>query len=183
MILRRTIADKPQSAREQCAPGRLIERYQKPLYWHIRRMVVSHDDAEDVLQNTFLQIIEHIGDLHDAQHERAWVYRIATNEALQWLRTRYEFVSLDAEDDESSPLLNTLMADTYTETGDSLVLLFQQAILTLPTMQRTVFNLRYYEELPYEEIAAITGSTVGAAKTNYHIAKEKISNYILEIRS
>ena len=71
------------------------------------------------------------------------------------------------------------MADTYTDTGDALVLLFQEAILTLPTMQRTVFNLRYYDELPYEDIAAVTGSSVGAAKTNYHLAKEKISNYIL----
>ena len=161
---------------------RLIERYHQPLYWHIRRMVVSHDDAEDVLQNTFMQIFEHIGDLRDRKQERAWVYRIATNEALQWLRSQHEFVSLDAEDEDSSPLLNTLMTDSYTDTGDQLLLLFQQAILTLPTMQRTVFNLRYYAELPYEEIAAVTGSTVGAAKTNYHIAKEKISKYILEVR-
>ena len=158
----------------------LIGRYHKPLYWHIRRMVVSHDDAEDVLQETFIQIFEHINELRDVSQERAWVYRIATNEALQWLRSQHEFVSLDAEDTDTSPLINTLQADSYTDIGDALVLLFQEAILTLPTMQRTVFNLRYYDELPYEEIAAITGSSVGAAKTNYHIAKEKISKYIVE---
>ena len=155
----------------------LIERYQRPLYWHIRRMVVSHDDTQDVLQETFLQIHTRLDELRQADSERAWVYRIATNEALQWLRSRHEFLSL--EDDDASPLINTLMTDTYTDTGDALVLLMQEAILTLPTMQRTVFNLRYYDELPYEEIATVTGSSVGAAKTNYHFAKEKISNYIL----
>ena len=139
-------------------------------------MVVSHDDAEDVLQETFIQIFEHLTDLKDLTQERAWVYRIATNEALQWLRSRREFLSL--EDEDATPLINTLQADTYTDTGDALVLLFQEAILTLPTMQRTVFNLRYYDELPYEEIAAITGSSIGAAKTNYHFAKDKISKYI-----
>ncbi len=154
----------------------LIERYQQPLYWHIRRMVVSHDDAQDVLQNTYIQIYQHIGDLRHQEQERAWVYRIATNEALQWLRTKHEYLSLDTDD--ATPLLNTLTADTYTNTGDSLVLLFQEAVLTLPTMQRTVFDLRYYDELPYEEIAAITGISAGSAKTNYHYAKEKISRYI-----
>ena len=164
--------------RDKPTAEELIGRYHKPLYWHIRRMVVSHDDAEDVLQETFIQIFEHLTDLKDVTQERAWVYRIATNEALQWLRSQHEFVSLDAEDADTSPLINTLMADSYTDTGDALVLLFQEAILTLPTMQRTVFNLRYYDELPYEEIAAITGSSVGSAKTNYHYAKDKISNYI-----
>ncbi len=155
----------------------LIERYHRPLYWHIRRMVVSHDDAQDVLQETYIQIHTHLEELRQADSERAWVYRIATNEALMWLRSKHEFLSL--EDDDASPLINALMADSYTDTGDALVLLMQEAILTLPTMQRTVFNLRYYDELPYEEIASVTGSSIGAAKTNYHFAKEKISTYIL----
>ena len=155
----------------------LIEQYQRPLYWHIRRMVVSHDDTQDVLQETFIQIHTHLNELRQADSERAWVYRIATNEALQWLRSKHEFLSF--EDEDASPLINTLMADSYTYTGDAMVLLMQEAILTLPTMQRTVFNLRYYDELPYEEIASVTGSSVGAAKTNYHFAKEKITNYIL----
>lgn len=155
----------------------LIERYQQPLYWHVRRMVVSHDDAQDVLQETFIQIHTHLDELRQVESERAWVYRIATNEALQWLRSKHEFLSL--EDDDASPLIETLMTESYMDSGDKLVLLMQKAILTLPTMQRTVFNLRYYDELPYEEIASVTGSSVGAAKTNYHFAKEKISNYIL----
>jgi RNA polymerase sigma-70 factor (ECF subfamily) len=139
-------------------------------------MVISHDDAQDVLQETFIQIHTHLDELRKADSERAWVYRIATNEALMWLRSRHEFLSL--EEDDASPLINTLMADTYTDTGDTLVLLMQEAILSLPTMQRTVFNLRYYDELPYEEIAAVTGSSVAAAKTNFHYAKEKISNFV-----
>jgi len=155
----------------------LIERYHQSLYWHIRRIVVSHDDAQDVLQETYIQIHTHLDELRQADSERAWVYRIATNEALQWLRSKHAFLSL--EDDDASPLINTLMADTYTDTGDALVLLMQEAILMLPTMQRTIFNLRYYDEMPYEEIASVTGSSVSSAKTNYHYAKEKISNYIL----
>ena len=155
----------------------LIERYYRPLYWHIRRMVVSHDDAQDVLQETFIQIHLHLHEFKDAKQERAWVYRIATNEALQWLRSRHEFLSL--EDDDATPLINMLMTDEYADTGDALVLLFQEAILALPTMQRAVFNLRYYDELPYEEIASVTGSSVASSKTNYHYAKERISNYIL----
>ena len=156
----------------------LIERYHKPLYWHIRRMVIGHEDAEDVLQETFLQIFRHLSELIDPTQERAWVYRIATNEALQWLRGRHELLSM--EDDDATPLIHTLQADPYTDTGDRLLVLFQKAVLTLPTMQRTVFNLRYYDELSYEEIAAITGSSVGAAKTNYHYAKQKISTYVHE---
>lgn len=155
-----------------------IERYQEPLYWHVRRMVVGHEDAEDVLQETFIKIFQHLSDLQKNESERAWVYRIATNEALQWLRTKREMVYLDDEEVELKPLLDTLLTDGYIDTGDELVLRFQEAILRLPTMQRTVFNLRYYDELPYEEIALITGSTAASAKTNYHLAKTKISAII-----
>lgn len=155
----------------------LIERYQQPLYWHIRRMVVSHEDAQDVLQNTFIQVHLHLSELRDENQERAWVYRIATNEALLWLRNKKEFLSL--EDEDAGPLLRSLAADPYVENSDRIVILMQEAILKLPTMQRTVFNLRYYDELPYEEIASIMGSSEGAAKTNYHFAKEKIIAYML----
>lgn len=155
---------------------RLIEQYRQPLYWYIRRMVVTHEDAEDVLQETFIRIHTHLHELRDDEAERPWVYRIATNEALQWLRAKHEFLSLDDED--AAPLINTMLADPYTDLGDRLVLLFQEAVLSLPTTQRTVFNLRYYDELPYEEIAEIMGSSVAAAKTNYHYAKEKISDYV-----
>ena len=163
---------------QQSGIEQVIEQYQEPLYWHIRRMVVSHEDAEDVLQETFIKIFQHLSDLQKNESERAWVYRIATNEALQWLRTKREMVYLDDDEVELKPLLDTLWTDGYIDTGDELVLRFQEAILRLPTMQRTVFNLRYYDELPYEEIALITGSTAASAKTNYHLAKTKISAII-----
>lgn len=155
----------------------LIERFQEPLYWYIRRMVVGHEDAQDVLQDTFIRVHLHLNELKDTSQIRPWLYRIATNEALQWLRRHHEFVSLDT--DGASSLIETLRTDEYTDTTDQLLILFQEAVLTLPTMQRTIFNLRYYDELSYKDISEITGSSVGAAKTNYHIAKEKISNYIL----
>ena len=139
-------------------------------------MVVSHDDAQDVLQNTFIQIHLHLAQLRNAEQERAWVFKIATNEALQWLRSKHEWVSM--EDEDASPLLAKFASDSYLDRSDKVVILLQEAVLRLPTMQRTVFNLRYYDELPYEEIAAITGGTAGAAKTNYHLAKEKISKYV-----
>lgn len=155
----------------------LIERYHQSLYWHIRRIVISHENTEDVLQNTFLQVHLHLHELKDSDSERAWVYRIATNEALQWFRKQHNHISLDA--DEAIVVTNGLLAEPDIDTSDRLVVVFQEAIQALPTKQRTIFTLRYYDELPYEEIAVITDSTVGAAKTNYHIAKEKISNYIL----
>ena len=163
---------------QQSGIEQVIERYQEPLYWHIRRMVVSHEDAEDVLQETFIKIFQHYGALQKGESERAWAYRIATNEALQWLRSKHEMVYIDDEESEVGPLLDTLLTDSYTETCDALLLRFQEAILRLPTMQRTVFNLRYYDELSYEEIAAITGSTAASAKANYHLAKTKISAII-----
>lgn len=155
---------------------RLIEQYHKQLYWYIRRMVVSHEDAQDVLQNTFMQVYLHLSGLRDPSQERAWMYRIATNEALMWLRNRHLFLSL--EDDDASGLLDTLAADPYTDTADSVAMKLQEAVLALPTMQRTVFNLRYFDELSYEEIAAVTGSSVAAAKTNYHYAKQRIMKLI-----
>lgn len=155
----------------------LISRYHEPLYWFIRRMVVSHDDAQDVLQDTFLQVHLHIDELRQAESERSWIYRVATTQALMWLRSRHVFLSLDDED--ASSLIETLYADTYTDTSERLPVLFQEAILRLPTIQRTVFNLRYYEEMPYEEIASVIHSTVGSVKTSYHYAKEKVSQYIL----
>lgn len=157
--------------------NQLIERYHQSLYWHIRRIVISHENTEDVLQNTFLQVHLHLNELQNAASERAWIYRIATNEALQWIRKQHNHISLDT--DEAMVATNGLLAEPDIDTFYRLVVVFQEAIQALPTKQRTIFTLRYYDELPYEEIALITDSTVGAAKTNYHIAKEKISNYIL----
>jgi RNA polymerase sigma-70 factor (ECF subfamily) len=153
----------------------LTSLYGETLYWHIRRIVVGHDDAEDALQETFIKIYANIGSFKGDGQLLSWMYRIATNEALTLLRRQTRiFQSIDS-------LGDTLAGRLQTETplsGESAEVLFQRALLTLPTQQRIAFNLRYYDELSYDEIASITGKSVGTLKANYHYAVEKVKNYI-----
>lgn len=152
------------------------DRYGERLYWHIRRLVVSHDDAEDALQETFIKIFTK-ADSFKGQSLEAWCYKIATNEALQALRRRKRtFQSLDSLGPELSELLLTESAPD----ADRSTVLFQQAILRLSTWQRIAFNLRYYDELPYSQIAAITGKSENTLRTNCHFAVEKIKTYLKE---
>ena len=155
----------------------LLKQYGRRLYWHIRRIVVGHDDAEDVLQEACIRILDRIDSFKGNGALMAWLYRIATNEALQHLRRQtHLFQSLDS-------LSDALTARLYAEASldsDQAEVLFQQALLTLPTQQRIAFNLRYYDELSYDEISSITGKPVGALKTNYHYATQKVKNYIKE---
>lgn len=155
----------------------LMNEYGKALYWHIRRIVVGHDDAEDVLQETCIKVLNSIQTYRNDGLMVTWIYRIATNEALQYLRrqTRW-FQHIDSL---SYSLVEKLEAESPLD-GDELEIMLQKALLTLPTQQRIAFNLRYYDELSYEEIAAITGKTVQALKSNYHYATRKIKNYIKE---
>ena len=153
----------------------LMKQYGDALYWHIRRIVVSHDDAEDALQETSIKIFSHIGDFKGDGKLTTWMYRIATNEALQQLRRRTSlFQSIDSL---GSTLTNQLQAETSLDSNSAEVL-FQKALLTLPTQQRVAFNLRYYDELSYDEISRITGKNVNTLKANYHFAVEKIKKYI-----
>ncbi|MCH5307882.1 MAG: RNA polymerase sigma factor [Prevotella sp.] len=153
----------------------LMKQYGEPLYWHIRRIVVGHDDAEDVLQETSIKIFSSISSYKGDGQLKSWMYRIATNEALQHLRRQTRlFQSID---DLSGTLANKLEAETPADEGRA-EKLFQKALLTLPTQQRIAFNLRYYDELSYDEIARITGKNVNTLKTNYHFATEKIKQYI-----
>lgn len=153
----------------------LMSAYKEPVYWHIRRLVVLHADAQDAAQETFVRIFRSFGRFDENGSLAAWIYRIATNEALRIL-SRYpeERLSLNPED----AVVSGMMADTYVDYGDLETVKLQNAILSLPTKQQIAFNLRYYDELDYGEIAAITGSTVSAAKANYHIAKDKIIQYM-----
>ena len=156
---------------------RLMKQYGQMLYWHIRRIVVGHDDAEDVLQDTCIRILDKIDSFRGDGPLQTWLYRIATNEALQHLRRQTRlFKSIDE-------LSGTLTAKLQAEAplnGKELETLFQQALLTLPTQQRIAFNLRYYDEMSYDEIAHITGKNVQSLKTNYHYATQKVKNYIKE---
>lgn len=153
----------------------LTKRYGETLYWHIRRIVVSHDDAEDALQETFIKIYSGISSFKGEGQLSSWMYRIATNEALSQLRRQtHLFQSIDAL---SPTLTSRLQAETSLDSNAAEVL-FQKALLTLPTQQRIAFNLRYYDEMSYDEIAHITGKSTGTLKANYHYAVEKVKNYI-----
>jgi len=154
-----------------------MKQYGKKLYWHIRRIVVDHEDAEDAMQETAICIFNNIGKFNEACALGTWVYRIATNEALRTLRRQtHIFQSVDA------------LGDTLTEklesesdlNADAVAVEFQKAVLSLPTQQRIAFNLRYYDDLPYEEIAKITGKNVSTLKTNYHLAVTKIKKTLTD---
>ena len=154
----------------------LVETYQSSIYWHIRRMVVAHEDAEDVLQETFIRIFRYLGEFRAESSLSTWIYRIATNECIRFLNSRRE--QAVSTEDVQEELMNKLMASEYVDYDNGIAVKFQKAILTLPEKQRLVFNLRYYDELSYEEISRITDSKVETLKANYHFAKEKIKEYM-----
>lgn len=155
----------------------LMKQYGHALYWHIRRIVVGHDDAEDVLQETCIKVLNSIHTYRGNGSLATWLYRIATNEALQHLRRQtHMFQHIGSLNDS---LVEKLEAEALLD-GDELAIMLQKALLTLPTQQRIAFNLRYYDELSYEDIAAITGKTIQTLKTNYHYATQRIKNYIKE---
>lgn len=155
----------------------LVEKYQRSIYWHIRRMVVSHEDAEDVLQETFIRIFKYLNEFRADSSLSTWIYRIATNECYRFLDKKKEI--LVSTEEIQADLMNKLMTSEYVDYDNEMEVKFQQAILTLPEKQRLVFNLRYYDELSYEEICQITDTKVDTLKANYHFAKEKIKKYMI----
>lgn len=153
----------------------LMAKYKETVYWHIRRLVASHADAQDATQETFVRIFRSFSQFKGECTFTSWVYRIATNEALRLLSRLHDGrFSLDSTNEE----LNKMVADDYVDYSDLETVRLQQAILALPTKQQLAFNLRYYNELGYDEIAEITDSTPESVKSNYHIAKEKIIKYM-----
>lgn len=170
--------------REVCASNSergfkmLMDAFQKPIYNYIRRLVVSHEDAEDVLQEVFIRVFRHLGQFRSESSLSTWIYRIATNESLRLLNSRKEEGNIASEEVQEE-LISKLQASDYIDYENEMVVKFQEAILNLPEKQRLVFNLRYYDELEYEEIARILDSKVETLKVNYHYAKEKIKEYIL----
>ncbi len=156
----------------------IVKMLSRPIYWHIRKMVLSHDDADDLLQNTFMKAWQAIDSFRGDSQIHTWLYRIATNETLTFLaQQRAKNVSTSLEMGEY--LLNNLKADTYFD-GDELQKRLQEAILTLPEKQRFVFNMRYYDNMPYEEISKICDTSVGALKSSYHHAAKKIEAFFRE---
>ena len=153
----------------------LVKSYQKVLYFHIRRIVIDHEDASDVLQNTFLKAWKNLGKFRGDAHVKTWLYRIATNESLTFLkRKKGNFEDLaDLQDD----LRHSLSSGKYLD-GDAIQHLLHQAILTLPEKQRMVFNMRYFDEMKYEEISEVLSLSVGGLKANYHHAVKKVEQFI-----
>lgn len=159
------------------ALGQLIEKYQQRLYWHIRKIVIDHDDSDDVLQTTFIKVWKGLDNFKEESQLYTWIYRIATNEALSMLRQKQRRNTSSLHPIEYE-LSKNLESDNYF-TGDEIQLRLQQAILTLPEKQRLVFNMRYYDEMPYEQMSEILETSVGALKASYHIAAKKIEELLV----
>lgn len=156
----------------------LTAKYGPSLYGHIRRTVIAHDDAEDVLQETMIRIFCHLGTFKgEASQLKAWIFRIATNEALMHLRRQ---TRLFERIDNVNPLLLARLQSEDTRSADDAERLLQEALLKLPTQQRIVFNMRYFDDLSYQEISEITGKNIGTLKTNYHYATARLKQFISE---
>lgn len=159
--------------------SRLVERFTEPLYWHARRIVVSNEEAEDAVQETFEKAYLHLSGFKGCGAElQAWLYRIATNTAVDCLRRRKRglFTSLDSVSRE----LRERLSEECSPSADEALVRFQHALLGLPLKQRIVFNLRYYDQMPYADIARITGSREGTLKTNYHYAVKRIKEELTD---
>ena len=163
----------PKSQRK--AFERLVREYSEQLYWQVRRMVLSHEDANDVMQNVFLKAWAHLDDFHRDSKISTWLYRIAVNESLDFLRRQKNQIVMSTDDGGQS-VSQTLMADRYLD-GDQTEALLQEAIAQLPDVQRTVFNLRYFDEMKYSDISKLLDTSEGALKASYHIAVKKISEF------
>ena len=152
----------------------IVSQYSEPLYWKIRHIVLNHDDANDILQNVFIKAWKNIDDFQNRAKISTWLYRIAINESLDFIRKQKSTTVIESDADNN--IANRLIADEYFD-GDKTVAMLQQAIATLPEVQRVVFNLRYYDEMKYSEMSKILNTTEGALKASYHIAVKKITEY------
>jgi RNA polymerase sigma-70 factor (family 1) len=154
----------------------LVRKYQKRLYWHIRRIVIDHDDADDVVQNTFIKVWKNLEGFKEDSQLYTWLYRIATNESLTFLRQKKADRNIPLDEVDHS-LSDSLSAGDHFN-GDEIQKKLQQAILTLPDKQRIVFNMKYFEEMKYEEMSQVLETSVGALKASYHHAVKKIEAFI-----
>jgi len=154
----------------------LLNKYQQKIYWHIRRMVIDHDDADDLVQETFIKVWKNLANFRSDSQLYTWLYRIATNECITFLNRKK--LKNNISIDEAPDLSNTLAEGSYFN-GDQAQLKLQRALLTLPEKQRLVFNMKYFDDLKYEEISQILGTSVGALKASFHLAVKKIEQFLL----
>lgn len=152
----------------------VVRQYSESLYWKVRRIVLTHEDANDVLQNVFIKAWTNLDDFQNKSKFSTWLYRIAINEALDFVRKQKDVSSLSSE--EGMGVASRLMADEYFD-GDETQAQLQEAISKLPEVQRTVFNLRYYDEMKYSEMSKVLGTSEGALKASYHLAVKKITEF------
>jgi RNA polymerase sigma-70 factor (ECF subfamily) len=156
----------------------LLSLYKERLYWHIRNIVKSHDDADDVLQNTFIKIYKNIHNFKGDSKLFSWMYRIATNEAITLLNKNAKRLQITSEELQQLAI-NNLTSDVYFE-GDAIQLKLQKAIATLPEKQQLVFNMKYFEDIKYKDMSVILETSEGALKASYHIAVKKIEAYLTD---
>ena len=154
----------------------LIKLYKERLYWHIRKIVVSHDDADDVLQNTFIKVYKNIDKFNQESKLFSWMYRIATNESITFINKRAKDRNVDISEMHEQ-LASSLESDVYFS-GDEIQIILQKAIATLPQKQQLVFNMKYFDEIKYNEMSEILETSVGALKSSYFHAVKKIESYI-----
>ena len=170
----RTVKDLSDPKTQRTAFSVLVRKYSELLYWKIRYIVLDHEDANDILQNTFIKAWNNIEDFQNKSKVSTWLYRIAINEALDFLR-KQKNISLVCANEDSS-VANRLIADDYFD-GEETQAQLQQAIARLPEVQRTVFNLRYFDEMKYSEMSELLNTSEGALKASYHLAVKKVTEY------
>lgn len=156
----------------------LLKKYQQKIYWHIRRLVIDHDDTDDLVQEVFIKVWKSLSNFRSDSQLYTWLYRIATNESITFLNRKKQKNNISLDETAGYELAETLAASPYFD-GDKAQMKLQKALLTLPDKQRLVFNMKYYDDLKYEEISEILGTTVGGLKASFHIAVKKIEDYLL----
>jgi RNA polymerase sigma-70 factor (ECF subfamily) len=154
----------------------ILDRYTTKVYWHVRRIVIRHEDADDVTQNTFIKVWKNLHGFRGDAKLYTWIYRIATNEALHFIQQKKQKLNVSLNE-TGEILIEQLHADSYFN-GNQAELKLQEAILALPDKQRLVFNMKYFQHLKYEEMSAILGTSVGALKASYHLAVKKIEKHL-----
>ena len=176
---REIIEGAKSHGKEELSFNKLVLKYQERLYWHIRKIVVSHEDADDVLQNTFVKVWKSLPEFRSESGLFTWLYRIATNEALTLLKQKKRRAFAPMGGDLEQKLSQQLQADPWFD-GDEAQLRFQEAILKLPEKQRIVFNMKYFDQVKYEEMSEILDTSVGALKASYHHAMKKLEQYLTD---
>ncbi len=170
------VSDLKSDNNKEAAFRSLVSQYKERLYWHIRNMVLNHDDTDDVLQNTFIKVFRNIDSFKGDSKLYTWMYRIATNEAITFINKRAKRNNITIEEVKDRAIEN-LESDVYFE-GGAIEMNFQKAIATLPQKQQLIFNMKYFEDHTYQELSEILDTSVGGLKSSYHIAVKKITSYL-----